>query len=147
MNQQGFEMGLLDGLAGQVLGSMLGGGQQQAGGNQLIEIVLNLIKNQPGGLGGLLQQFQNAGLGGAAASWVGSGPNEPVSGQDMSSALGDDFIGNISNQLGVQKEESAGSLAALLPELIDQLTPQGNVPDRDAMSGSLIDLAGKLLRG
>lgn len=139
-------MGLLDGLAGQVLGNVLGGGQQQ-GGSQLMEAVVNLVKNQPGGIGGLLQQFQNSGLGDAAASWVGSGPNQAVSGADMRSALGEDVVGNISSQLGMPTEEAAGGLAAVLPQLIDQLTPQGSVPDNDAMSGNLMDLAGKLLRG
>ena len=74
-------MGLLDGLAGQVLGSMLGGGGQSAqggqGAGQLIQVVLSMLQKQPGGLGGLLQQFQQAGLGDQAASWVGKGENMP----------------------------------------------------------------------
>ena len=140
-------MGLLDGLAGQVLGNALGGGQPQAGGSQLLEVVANLVKNQPGGIGGLLQQFQDAGLGDAAASWVGSGPNQEVSGAEVRSALGEDVVGNISSQLGMPNEEAAGGLAAILPQLIDQLTPQGSLPDSDAMSGNLMDLAGKQLRG
>lgn len=134
-------------MAGQVLGNVLGGGQQQAGGNQLMEVVLDLIKNQPGGLAGLLEQFQNAGLGEAAASWIGSGANQPVSGSDMTAALGDDVVGNLSSQLGMSRDQAAGGLAAFLPQLIDQLTPQGSVPDDKSMSGGLMDLAGKLLRG
>ncbi|MBX3687009.1 MAG: DUF937 domain-containing protein [Rhodocyclaceae bacterium] len=130
-----------------MLGNALGGGQPQAGGSQLLEVVANLVKNQPGGIGGLLQQFQDAGLGDAAASWVGSGPNQEVSGAEVRSALGEDVVGNISSQLGMPNEEAAGGLAAILPQLIDQLTPQGSLPDSDAMSGNLMDLAGKLLRG
>ena len=143
-------MGLLDGLAGQVLGSVLGGGQQQGAqgtGGALLQIAMNLLQNQPGGLAGLLQQFQNAGLGNAAASWVGTGPNTAISGDQLSSALGGDTIGGIANQLGIPQQEAAGGLAALLPQLIDQLTPQGRLPDDNAMPGGLADLASKLLRG
>ena len=60
----------------------------------------------------------------------------------MRSALGEDVVGNISSQLGMPNEEAAGGLAAILPQLIDQLTPQGSLPDSDAMSGNLMDLAG-----
>lgn len=143
-------MGLLDGLAGQVLGSVLGGGQQQgaqAPGGALLQIAMNLLQNQPGGLAGLLQQFQSAGLGDAAASWVSTGQNTEIDGNQLSRALGADTIGGIANQLGIPQQEAAGGLAALLPQLIDQLTPQGQLPDDNALSGGLADLASKLLRG
>ncbi|NMG28802.1 YidB family protein [Aromatoleum evansii] len=143
-------MGLLDGLAGQVLGSVLGDGQQQGGqapGGALLQIAMNLLQNQPGGLAGLLQQFQQAGLGEAAASWVGTGQNAAIDGNQLSTALGADTIDGIANQLGIPQQEAAGGLAALLPQLIDQLTPQGRLPDDNALSGGLADLASKLLRG
>lgn len=143
-------MGLLDGLAGQVLGSVLGGGQQQATqglGGPLLQIAMNLLQNQPGGLAGLLQQFQNAGLGDAAASWVGTGQNAQIDGSQLSSALGSDTVAEIANQLGVPHHEAANGLAALLPQLIDHLTPQGQLPEDNSLPSGLAALASKFLRG
>ncbi|MDS4071751.1 MAG: YidB family protein [Defluviicoccus sp.] len=141
-------MGLLDGLAGQVLGGLLGGGQggQGAQGNQLLQLALALIQNQQGGLGGLLQQFQRAGMGDQAASWISTGENMPISGDQLSQALGGGAIGNIASQLGLSQEQTSGALASVLPQLIDQLTPEGKVTEGDALQEALGGLAGKLFR-
>lgn len=80
-------MGLLDQLAGQVLGS-LAGGAQGGGQSPLIQLVLNLIQNSEGGLGGLLSKFNQAGLGDQVASWVGTGQNLPVSADQLGQVLG-----------------------------------------------------------
>lgn len=138
-------MGLLDGLAGQVLGGLLGGGQGGQG-NQLLQLALALIQNQQGGLGGLLQQFQRAGMGDQAASWVSTGENMPISGDQLSQALGGGAIGNIASQLGLSQEQTSGALASVLPQLIDQLTPEGKVTEGDALQEALGGLAGKLFR-
>lgn len=138
-------MGLLDGLAGQVLGGLLGGGQGGQG-NQLLQLALALIQNQQGGLGGLLQQFQRAGMGDQAASWVSTGENMPISGDQLSQALGGGAIGNIASQLGLSQEQTSGALASVLPQLIDQLTPEGKVTEGDALQQALGGLAGKLFR-
>lgn len=142
-------MGLLDGLAGQVLGSVLGGGQQQgaqAPGGALLQVAMNLLQ-QPGGLAGLLQQFQNAGLGDAASSWVGTGQNAQIDGSQLSSALGSDTVAGIADQLGIPHHEAANGLAALLPQLIDHLTPQGQLPEGNSVSSGLAALASKFLQG
>lgn len=143
-------MGLLDGLAGQVLGSMLGGGNQGAqsgqGAGQLIQLVLSMIQNQPGGLGGLLQQFQKAGLGEQASSWVGPGANMPIDGDQLSAALGPGALGDIASQLGLSQGQASGALAGILPQLIDQLTPHGQVTEQHNSLDGLAALAGKLLR-
>lgn len=141
-------MGLLDGLAGQVLGGLLGGGQgaQGAQGNQLLQLALTLIQNQQGGLGGLLQQFQRAGLSEQAASWVSTGENMPISGDQLSQALGGGTIGDLAGQLGLSQEQTSGALASVLPQLIDQLTPEGKVTEGDALQQALGGLAGKLFR-
>ena len=142
-------MGLLDGLAGQVLGSMLGGGTQGAQGGQgaaqLIQVVMGMLQNQQGGLGGLLQQFQQAGLGDQAASWVGTGENMPISGDQLSAALGSGTLGNIASQLGMSTNDASGALASVLPQLIDKLTPNGQVTDQHNSLDGLAALAGKFL--
>ena len=119
-------MGLLDGLLGSVLGKALGGGQQ---GNMLMELATGLLTNpQSGGLSGLLDKFKAAGLGDQAASWVSTGENIPVSGDQIHNALGGDFIQQIASKLDVDATQTSGSLAQLLPQLIDKLTPDGAVP-------------------
>lgn len=121
-------MGLLDGLLGNVLGGMMGG--QQQGASPLINVVLGMLSNNgtQGGLGGLMQQFQQAGLGQQIESWVGTGQNMPVSADQISQALGSGQLAQIAQQLGVSHGEAAGQLAQALPEIINHLTPNGQAP-------------------
>ncbi len=141
-------MGLLDQLAGQVLGNLTGGtGASQGGGqNMLLQLVLGMIQNQPGGLGGLLGKFQQAGLAEHAASWVGTGQNLSISGNQLEAALGANEIGNIAQQLGMSSGDASGALANLLPGLVDQLTPQGQVTEGNALNDGIAALAKSFLR-
>lgn len=128
-------MGLLDGVLGNVLGSVLGGGQQQAaGGNPMLNIVLGMLANgggqggQGGGLGGLVQQFQKAGMGDVIGSWIGNGPNAAISPDQLSQVLGSGQLGQIAQQLGMSHGDAAGQLSQILPEIINHLTPNGQAP-------------------
>ena len=116
-------MGLLD----SVVGSLAAGNTQ--GGNGLLDVVMQLIQNQPGGLAGLVQSLQQGGLAEVVSSWVSTGQNMPVSAQQVASALGGDQLQNIAAQLGVSPEQASGSLADLLPQVADQLTPNGQLPE------------------
>lgn len=116
-------MGLLD----SVVGSLAAGNTQ--GGNGLLDVVMQLIQNQPGGLAGLVQSLQQGGLGEVVNSWVSTGQNMPVSGQQLASALGGDQLQTIAAQLGVSPEQASGNLADLLPQVVDQLTPNGQLPE------------------
>lgn len=118
-------MGLLD----QVVGA-LAGGQSGGGNGQLIQTVLQLINSpQIGGLSGLLKSLQQGGLGEAANSWVSTGQNMPVSADQIQSSLGDSLLPGLAAQLGVTPEQASGSLAQYLPQIIDHLTPNGQVPE------------------
>jgi uncharacterized protein YidB (DUF937 family) len=125
-------------LLNSILGAVMGGQQQQ---NPLLNIALSMLSNnQQGGSGlaGLLGQFQKAGLGNVADSWVGKGQNLPISGDQLQQILGSGQIGQIAQQLGLSNEQTSGQLADLLPGLIDKLTPNGEAPqgglgDSDAM--------------
>ena len=139
-------MGLLDGLAGQVLGNVLGGGQQGLG-PRLLDLAVNLVRNTPGGLDGLLQKFRTAGLADAVGSWIGTGQNVPIDGDQLTAALGAETIDDVASQVGVPRQEAASELATILPRLIDQLTPDGSVPQGDALPGGFAELAAKFLRG
>ena len=81
-----------------------------------------------GGLGGLLDQLQKGGLGNAANSWVGTGPNQPVSPGQLGSALGPNIIKTIAQRSGLSEDEITKQLSQVLPGVVDKLTPQGRVP-------------------
>src|SRR5574343_865873 len=116
-------MGLLD----SVVGALAGG--QSGGNNGLLDVVMQLINNQPGGLGGLVQSFQQGGLGEIVNSWVSTGQNLPVSAEQLQSVLGGGALQDIAAKLGVSPEQASGSLADLLPQVVDKLTPNGQVPE------------------
>jgi len=137
-------MGIFEEMAKGLLGKVLGGGSSQ---NPLMDIVLGLITNpQTGGLQGLIQTFKEKGLGDAVSSWVSTGENQPVSGDQIQHALGGNFIQQIAQQLGSSKSEVSGGLANLLPEIIDKLTPSGSLPEGDRLQQSLGLLKGKFLK-
>lgn len=119
-------MGLLDSVIG-ALGQAQGG----AGQPDLMRLVAGLLAdNAPGGgLGGLLQRAQQGGLGDIVQSWIGSGQNLPVSAGQLQSMLGDDVLGPLAAQLGLAPSDAAGQLSQVLPQLVDQLTPQGRLPE------------------
>jgi len=121
-------MGMLDGLLGSLMGGMTSdgtGGKQQS---PLLLIALQLLQ-QNGGLQGVLGKFQQAGYGAQADSWVSTGQNQPISADALSQVLGQGQLGRIAQQLGMSQGEAAGGLASMLPQMIDKMTPQGEVPD------------------
>ncbi len=121
-------MGLLDQIAG-ALGGQTGGG---AGENQLMQLALQLLRNHPVGLQGLIEQFTRAGLGAQVASWVGNGQNLPLSADDLMRVLGNAGGGQLDELvagLGMNRGAAADGLAKMLPGVVDQLTPNGSVED------------------
>jgi uncharacterized protein YidB (DUF937 family) len=124
-------MGLFDEITA-ALTSKISGEDTQT---PLLETVLNLINNpDTGGLAGLVQTFKDKGLGEAVSSWVSTGQNLPVSGEQIQNALGSEQIQQIAEKMGISTEAASGGLASLLPEIIDKLTPNGSLPE-----GSLLD--------
>jgi uncharacterized protein YidB (DUF937 family) len=84
-----------------------------------------------GGLGGLLKQFQENGQGDVAHSWIGTGPNKTISDGDLASALGGDTLNTLSQQTGMGRDDLLEGLRQYLPRFVDQLTPDGRVPNED----------------
>ncbi len=134
-------MGLLDGLLGNLMG-----GQQSGAGNPLLQIAMQLLQQQSqsstGTLDGLMDAFRKAGLAEQLNSWISTGQNLPVDSAQITDALGGDKIADIARQLGMSQGEVSGGLADLLPQLIDKITPNGQVPDnhnmlQDALSSFL----------
>ena len=142
-------MGLLDGLIGSVLGSALGGNQRQdprqdplgqifggLGGTQgqsgslLLQAALLLLQ-QNGGLEGVLGRFRQGGLGQQADSWVGTGQNMNISPNELQQIFGSSTLRDLASQLGLPQEQTGSTMAQVLPELINQITPQNQVPTND----------------
>lgn len=141
-------MGLLDSLIGAATQGGSGGqGHGSASANtggidpQMLMGLVSALLNSSGGVSGLLAKLQAGGLGEAAQSWVGTGTNQPVSADQLGSALGPDLMGMVARQLGGNNEQASGALADLLPGLIDKLTPQGQV-SADNGTGDLGALLG-----
>lgn len=86
------------------------------------------------GLGTLIKEFQNSGQGRAAQTWIGTGPNQKIAPNDLASALGSDTLNTLSRQTGVGREELLAGLSQHLPDLIDQLTPNGRLPTEEEAS-------------
>ena len=128
-------MGLLDSLTGALGGAAGGGGGQP----DLMQIVMTLVQKS-GGIEGLMSKLQQGGLADVAASWVSTGPNQPVSGAQLEGALGGDLLGPLASQLGMGQGDLAGSLSKMLPQLIDGMSPNGQL----ASGGGMPDLGGLL---
>lgn len=80
------------------------------------------------GLGGLVDQFKQSGHGDLADSWVGKGPNQPVSTSQLESAIGSDILSDLAKRTGLTREEILSRLSRDLPVAVDGLTPEGRVP-------------------
>ena len=121
-------MGLLDQVIGAVAGQ-IGNAQGGGAGNPLLQMVMQLIQNQPGGLQGLIEQFTRAGLGQQAQSWVSTGANLPVSAEDLMKVFGGSGgqLGQMMSQMGLDQNQAMGGLADMLPQVVDKLTPNGQI--------------------
>ena len=149
---QGYGTGMGGSMGGGGLGGMLGGGG--GGGSPLMMALMALLASRGiggsggglggmlgggsmggsmGGLGGLLQQFQSNGHGDKFHSWVGTGDNHPIAPNELEEALGPDTIQQLSSQTGIARGDMLNELSHVLPGAVDQLTPQGRLPNDDEM--------------
>jgi uncharacterized protein YidB (DUF937 family) len=149
-------MGLLDSVMGAVTGQGQGGEGLQGLlgmlGNQpqLMQVAASLLANdgQLGGLQGLVEKFQQGGLGDVVNSWVGKGANLPISAEQLSGVLGGDTLQGLASQAGVSSQDLAGQLSSMLPGLVDKLTPDGQTPAAGlGNGGDLMGMLGGLLKG
>jgi uncharacterized protein YidB (DUF937 family) len=123
-------MGLLDGILGSLGGS---------NGGDAVSAITNLINSQPGGLGGLVSSFEQGGLGEVAKSWVSTGANLPISADQIAAVMGSGPVAEFAQKLGIDPQMATGVLAQVLPQVVDHLTPDGQV-----QSGGVADLLGGL---
>jgi uncharacterized protein YidB (DUF937 family) len=130
---QEFCMALLDQILGRVLGQ-----QQPTAGSGIGGVLMQLLggqgstQNPGGGITGLIQQFTGAGLGHVANSWVSTGPNQPVSPQQLKTVFGDTQVETMARQSGLPSQDFLSQLSQHLPRVVDGMTPDGRVPDEGA---------------
>ncbi len=136
-------MGLLD----SVIGAL---GQGQGGGGQadLLKAVVGMLAQggqggQGGGLADIVSRLQQGGLGDVVGSWIGTGQNLPVSPDQLGGALGADVISQLTQHTGMNSGDLLGQLAHMLPQVVDHLTPNGQLPqggslDMGAVLGQLL---------
>ena len=99
---------------------------------------------QGGGLGAILGKAQQHGLGDVVNSWIGIGKNLPISADQVQNILGSDTLANIARQFGMPTGAAASQLSQLLPDVVDKLTPQGQLPPGGL--GNVTDLLGMLMK-
>jgi uncharacterized protein YidB (DUF937 family) len=128
-------MGLFDNLLSDALGQL---GQAD---NPLLRGAAHILANHDGGLDGLIHAFESKGLADVIGSWVGTEQNLPISADQLKSVLGNDKVADIAQSLGLSHGDALEQLRTSLPQLIDKLTPNGQV------NGMAIEQAlGALLR-
>jgi uncharacterized protein YidB (DUF937 family) len=153
VTDRGNIMGILDSLAGALNSSASatpGAPATAAPSSAVVSEVLAMLQQHGGaanGLGSLMQAFEGGGLGHLFQSWVGSGQNLPVSAGQIQSALGNSgILDQIAQRTGLQPADVAQHLSTLLPQIVDHLTPNGQLHPGDAGS-ALEGLAQRLLHG
>jgi uncharacterized protein YidB (DUF937 family) len=100
-------------------------------------VVAEEIAGQSEGLSGVLDKFRAGGLGEQVDSWVSKGENMGISADQIKSVLSPERLKGIADKLGVSVDMAADKLATILPAVIDKLTPDGVVPDPEALSAKL----------
>jgi uncharacterized protein YidB (DUF937 family) len=108
-------MGMLDGL----LGGIVGAG--------MVSVVSSILEKH-GGLHGVVSEFEKNGLGATVKSWVGTGPNQPISPDEVHRALGPDLLQQLSEKSGLSVQDLTQRLSQVLPQAVDKLTPDGTIP-------------------
>ena len=128
-------MGIMDSIQNTVQSGGQGGGALMA---------ITQLMNQSGGIQGLIQSFQQHGLGNIIQSWIGKGSNLPIEPNQLRTVIGDDRLGHLSQQSGMQSNDLLQKLSQYLPQVVDKLTPDGQV-NNDQFSGANLMSMGKNL--
>ncbi len=128
--------GIQDILSG-IMGS---GGQIPADLQKMAEPILQMIQ-QNGGLQQIIGQLQNSPIGEQVNSWLGSGANEAVSADQVAQAM-PNAVEDLSKQTGMSPEAVSNSISELLPNLIDKLSPGGQIPGADQLGEVLKQIPG-----
>jgi uncharacterized protein YidB (DUF937 family) len=108
-------MGFFDGVIGGIVGA------------EMASVVSQLI-DKHGGVQGIVTQLEQQGLGSTVKSWVGTGPNQPISPTQVHQAFGSSMLGELAAKTGLNPQDLAQKISQILPQVVDKLTPAGTVP-------------------
>jgi uncharacterized protein YidB (DUF937 family) len=118
-------MGFLDDIA-----TKLGGQHGEQGGLASMQKLFS----SSGGLKGITSKLTSSGMGQQVQSWVGTGANQPISGSQVQQVMDQDQLNAMAQQAGMTPEETSNQVAQALPEMVNQATPQGQMPESDPFS-------------
>ncbi len=121
-------MGVMDQLKQQVAGD--------GNAERVVQKVGPLLQHV-GGVDGLMQKFESAGIGEVAKSWIDTGENKAVSPDQVTQALGQEQVQQVANEAGISTEQAAAGLSKVLPDAVDNVTPGGQIPSPDAVRAQL----------
>jgi uncharacterized protein YidB (DUF937 family) len=127
-------MGLLDDILKQVAGGSLTSGDHST---MLDTVVGMLTDSQSGGIPGLLESFKRKGLGDIFSSWISRGENLPVSPDQIQQVLGKRKLADAAQKMGLSQADAADTLSKLLPQVVDKLTPKGDIEPSDLLGEGL----------
>ena len=143
--------GPFGGATGGGLGDLVGGGARggMGGRGMLLAMLLPFAMQwvqRNGGVGAVLERFKQKGYGREADSWVSTGPNADLNAEALDEVVGGEEISRLSRQLGVSEHEVAAGFADILPEMVDQLSPEGQLPAEadDALDSGLSEVEKEL---
>jgi uncharacterized protein YidB (DUF937 family) len=122
-------MSIFDEISGLMSG---GGGLSDAGKGNIGNALTGVLQSQGiNGISGLVQRFEQSGLGAQASSWVGNGANQPVSAGHIEQALGPNVLGAIAGHFGIDPGQASQMLSQHLPGIVDHMTPNGTASGND----------------
>ncbi len=108
-------------------------GTTAAGAGGVPALLIAMLGHQEGGLGALVQKFNDAGAGNLISSWIGNGQNASVSPDQLHNVLGPDVVQQLAAKTGLPVDQLLGQLSQHLPAVVNAVTPNGQVPSRDQL--------------
>lgn len=125
---------ILDGMKNLAAGQLT----RETAGDPVLGHLADLINNpETGGLTGFIERFRTHGLGELVNTWLGNGPNQPITAGQISRVIGQERLNEAAARLGMEPERLTGLIAQHLPNVIDQLTPGGAPPRPAGAAGAV----------
>ena len=111
-------------------------------GNDIGKMFNQLTSTVGGNVTGLFSKLKDSSLGEHFQSWVGKGENKPVTPEQVTDALGNEHLAKIAEQTGVTPEQAAQNIAQKVPGMVDKMTPDGQLPDPQALKSQMSTMSG-----
>jgi uncharacterized protein YidB (DUF937 family) len=124
----------------EVLSKLGGQAGEQAGLSQIMKLFGGGGGGQGNGLQGLMSGLTSNGLGEQLQSWIGQGKNEQITATDVQQHVDPQTLNQVAEQAHMTPEQVSQSVAEVLPDMVNQMTPQGQVPAEDPMAKGMSSL-------